>query len=85
MGSFYRRLRSGASKKQALRLAKLDYLRASEGDELDPFYWAPFILSGDWEPLSFPAPRKRRWEAPVMMALALSGALFLWTRRRSPA
>jgi CHAT domain-containing protein len=84
MGLFYRHLRSGVSKKQALRLAKLDYLRAAEDDELDPFYWAPFILSGDWQPLNFPAPRKPGWPVPVLMALALSGAVLLWKRRSSP-
>ena len=67
MGLFYRHLQAGSSKKQALRRAKLDYLDASRGDKQDPFYWAPFILNGDWRPLALPKKRRqeREWLAAV--------------------
>ena len=88
MELFYERLRSGASKKQALRQAKLDYLSDARGDEKDPFYWAPFILSGDWRPLALPAQRRseQAWLVSATIALLFgAGALFVWKRRRSPS
>jgi CHAT domain-containing protein len=52
MESFYQHLSEGLNKKQALRQAKLDYLEAARRDKRDPFYWAPFILVGDWSPVA---------------------------------
>jgi len=87
MELFYEQLRSGASKKQALRKAKLDYLSDARGDKKDPFYWAPFILSGDWRPLALPAQRRSEsaWLVPATILLFGAGALLVWKRRRSPS
>jgi CHAT domain-containing protein len=47
MSSFYRRLAQGASSRvQALREAQLELLQVPNRQH--PFYWAPFILIGDW-------------------------------------
>ena len=48
MVEFYRNLRNGEglSKAEALRLAQLKIMR-EKGYE-HPFYWAPFIIVGDW-------------------------------------
>ncbi len=47
MSSFYRRLAQGAtSRVQALREAQLELLQVPKRQH--PFYWAPFILIGDW-------------------------------------
>lgn len=62
MEGFYRRLKQGQSKSEALRQAKLELLqskvnlKASGTREslASPFYWAPFVLIGDWEPMSQP-------------------------------
>ena len=87
MELFYGHLRSGASKKQALRQAKLDYLSDARGNKKDPFYWAPFILSGDWRPLALPDPRRSEpaWLVPATVLLFGAGALLVWKRRRSPS
>lgn len=42
MQNFYRHLRAGVPKAQALQQAKIAALR------YHPFYWAPFVLVGDW-------------------------------------
>ena len=86
MGFFYRHLQAGSSKKQALRQAKLDYLDVSRGVKKDPFYWAPFILNGDWRPLALPKKRRtqRDWLVPVTGFLLLSVATgFMWKRHGS--
>ncbi|MFQ5752936.1 MAG: CHAT domain-containing protein, partial [bacterium] len=54
MKNFYKHLKAGLNNKQALRLAKLDYIKSSQNYGKDPFYWAPFILIGDWHPVQLP-------------------------------
>lgn len=46
MGRFYRELAAGKGKGAALREAMLAVLR--DGQRQHPFYWAPFVLVGDW-------------------------------------
>ena len=46
MGNFYAELKRGKSKDAALRTAALSLLR--DGKHAHPFYWAPFLLLGDW-------------------------------------
>jgi CHAT domain-containing protein/Tfp pilus assembly protein PilF len=79
MESFYGHLKDGLSKKQALQRAKLDYLRSAPAGKKDPFYWAPFILIGDWQPLELPGnrPSYRSW-----ILLVLVTALIAVTLRR---
>ncbi|MBL8331846.1 MAG: CHAT domain-containing protein [Rubrivivax sp.] len=47
MSGFYRRLAAGAPRVQALREAQLELLALP--NRRHPFYWAPFILIGDWQ------------------------------------
>jgi CHAT domain-containing protein len=46
MKEFYSRLKRGVPRGQALREAQLVLIR--DGKHRDPFYWAAFILAGDW-------------------------------------
>ena len=50
MSSFYKHLKSGMKKDEALRKAKQDYRRNPKNDA-HPFYWAAFIPSGDMSAL----------------------------------
>ncbi len=52
MAAFYRNLANGASKDEALRQAKLDFLLKADNIKSDPFYWAGFVLIGDTDPVS---------------------------------
>jgi CHAT domain-containing protein/tetratricopeptide (TPR) repeat protein len=47
MKQFYLNLKTGMSKKLALQKAKAELVRSADWRR-DPFYWAPFILIGDW-------------------------------------
>jgi len=47
MRSFYRNLRS-MSKAEALRQSQVELAKASSEAFSHPFFWAPFILVGDW-------------------------------------
>jgi hypothetical protein len=52
MENFYKYLKKGMSKNEALRFAKLDYLENADQDHKDPFFWAPFVLFGNSNPIS---------------------------------
>jgi CHAT domain-containing protein len=49
MIAYYRRLRAGEGRADALRQVQLEMLRAGAA-RAHPFYWASFIESGDWRP-----------------------------------
>ncbi|HKZ02954.1 MAG TPA: CHAT domain-containing protein, partial [Pyrinomonadaceae bacterium] len=59
MERFYQYLKRGLSKTEALRQAKLATMRSTidlkatgmRQDLASPFFWAPFILVGDWGPI----------------------------------
>jgi CHAT domain-containing protein len=46
MGDFYKHLRAGSTKAEALRRAQLALL--GDPNFRHPFYWAPYILVGNW-------------------------------------
>ncbi len=45
--SFYKYLKKGEPKSNALRLAKLDYLKTHSLSEISPYYWSSLVLVGD--------------------------------------
>lgn len=52
MIDFYRFLKKGKSKSEAIRLAKLSYLDKNEGSILShPYYWSGFVINGNTDPL----------------------------------
>jgi CHAT domain-containing protein/tetratricopeptide (TPR) repeat protein len=54
MRAFYRELSHGTGRAESLRRAKLALLRRQPPGQPDfshPYYWAAFIIAGDWTPL----------------------------------
>lgn len=51
MQRFYQNLEEGMSKPEALRQAKLAFLKRYKGPAAHPYYWATFIYSGDHQPV----------------------------------
>ena len=52
MIDFYRYLKKGKSKSEALRMAKLRYLDKNAGSILShPYYWSGFVINGNTDPL----------------------------------
>lgn len=83
MKQFYFGLSRGRSKAEALRSAKLAFLRS--GSKLaHPKYWAPFVLSGDGQ---FPIAPVTPWSAIIGLAavLILSAALWIYRSARTRA
>jgi CHAT domain-containing protein len=50
MGKFYTNLSQDTqiTKARALRKAQLELLMESDSQYRHPFYWAPFVLVGNW-------------------------------------
>lgn len=53
MSVFYDELKSGKRKSEALRVAKLNYLKNADNISAAPFYWGSFYLLGDDDPIEF--------------------------------
>ena len=52
MIDFYRYLKKGKSKSEALRMAKLSYLKKNDNSDLaHPYYWSGFVINGNTDPL----------------------------------
>ena len=49
MTAYYRRLQQGGGRSEAMRQVQLAML--AEGERVRPYYWASFIVSGDWTSL----------------------------------
>jgi tetratricopeptide (TPR) repeat protein len=81
MEIFYRRLAGGEGKAQALRAAKLDFLR-SGNERTQPKYWAAFVLNGDGQSA---IPAVYSWLWIVGPAIALAAVLLIYRRARGPA
>lgn len=68
MQDFYKNLKNGVGKADALRTAKLNYLE--NNPKTFPHYWAAFVLMGDGNPITF---------QNSYMGYALSGIVLLLT------
>ncbi len=51
LSTFYQALFSGAAKSEALRFAKINYIRNSDAIGSQPFYWANYTLYGNSHPI----------------------------------
>jgi len=50
MTAYYRGLKDGLGRGEALRRAQLSVL--AQSNRRHPFYWASFIQAGDWRPIN---------------------------------
>jgi CHAT domain-containing protein len=84
MKNLYANLANGVKKDEALRQAKIQYMKSAKGVLAHPAFWSPFILMGNTQPVSI----KRKGAAmPWLIGgagavglLALGG--FMMSRRR---
>ncbi|GAB4365718.1 MAG: hypothetical protein Kow0042_05110 [Calditrichia bacterium] len=82
MESFYNYLKKGYAKDEALRRAKLDYIQSAPETRKDPFYWAPFILVGDRQPLHLETRFNYLPFGLAVSVIILLSLLFLFFRKR---
>ncbi len=72
MNYFYEALSDGKNKDEALRIAKLNYLKNGSDLVLHPYYWAGFVVSGNVDKLSTSTP----WLTYSLILLTL--AMLIW-------
>lgn len=85
MSLFYEYLYKGLDKSEALRRAKLNYIKqATESEQAHPAFWAHFIMIGDDEPISLST---SKYSATMWWVAAGGGILLLtlsfwWFRKK---
>ena len=78
MGYFYDGLQSGLQKNEALRLAKIQYLKSTEDPLLrHPYYWSAFVISGDIN-----AVKTTNYTWYILEAVLLFLMLFFWINHK---
>jgi hypothetical protein len=80
MGLFYKKLSEGFDKTEALRLAKIDFIKEYSPN---PYYWGAFVLTGNTEALTL---RTTFNVYPYLLVLGLIIALaliFIAVKKRS--
>ena len=72
MKEFYKELKKGKRKDEALRQAKLTYLAQADPEYQHPYYWAAFVAMGDMSPLFDPY---KKWKigGGIFVALLIGG------------
>ncbi len=68
--NFYENLRNGQSKAEALRSAKLNYLKSADAIGIQPFYWSNFYLYGDDTDIALKTPfLVKFWWMPIFFLI----------------
>lgn len=78
MEAFYRHLKQGKSKSEALRYAKLAFLKDARTTRSHPFFWACYTLSGSDDTLDLQEPESElivsnslHWQIPLVSLLLI--------------
>jgi len=82
MVDFYKKLKEGKGKAEALRQAKLDYLARADQSRTHPFFWGAFILIGDDAPVKFSNTQWMWWIGAVVVILIV-GVIIQRVRRNN--
>ncbi|MEO6347348.1 MAG: CHAT domain-containing protein [Aquaticitalea sp.] len=77
---FYKHIKKGLSKDEALQKAKLQYIAEAEGRTVNPEYWAGLILIGDTAPIEMQS--SQTWIYWILAGLAFAFMFLLFLKRR---
>lgn len=81
MVSFYKNLKNGESKSEALRQAKLEFIEDHQGTKLaQPYYWAGFVVYGQDAPIS--AANSNLWMLLIGFLMVIALILVLLKKRK---
>lgn len=79
MRSFYKYLKKGKSKQEAMRLAKIKYLETADDITSNPYFWSGFVVVGDSSPIY----KKSGIVYWVLLISLFVGVLVIFQYRRS--
>lgn len=80
MTSFYRALKKGKSKDEALRIAKIEYLNNADNVKADPFYWGGFVVLGNNSAVNLKLVSQQDWFMYIGLAVLIMTVLALFAR-----
>ena len=84
MIDFYRFLQKGKSKSEALRLAKLSFLKKNKNTVLThPYYWSGFVINGNVDPIHIESSSRLVWWALIVILLVVMVSVFYKKRKKS--
>ena len=76
---FFKEIKNGIRKDEALQKSKLDFLAQHPHDEAHPVYWAAVTAYGDMAPIRTDI----NWRLWTLLLLGvLCGSVFFWRRRK---
>ena len=78
--SFYQNVEDGLAYVDALRQAKLDYLKSSDKVTSNPFFWSSFVFFGD---IDRPSKSSGYFYWTILLLLPVIGAIFYVRKKRS--
>ena len=79
MVEYYRYLKKGMNKDEALRNAKLSYLKSADPNNAHPYYWGAFVQFGEVEALKFGYSSFRYY---LIGALAVALVVFILKKKK---
>jgi len=82
MESFYKNLKAGQTKSQALHNAKRDYIDIQSLSDASPYYWATFVLIGDAETILFPSNTLFYWIILSLLLIMIISVLVFFFKKR---
>ena len=71
MFNFYRHLKQGTEKDEAIRLVQQQYLATASHDDAHPFYWAAYVPIGDMSSLKIGRSGLKKWWPIGLLGLLL--------------
>lgn len=80
--SFYKNIKDGKPKDEALRLAKINYINNTEGRTVSPKFWAGLVLMGDASPIEISS-GTTIWFWLIIIAGSLIGLFLLFSLKKS--
>ena len=81
MEDFYKSLKRGSSKAEALREAKLDFLKKADNLKAHPYFWSTYVVIGDSSPLFKKNLSYLYWLAAILL-IAAGGLLYYIRQKR---
>lgn len=69
--TFYANLERGLSKDEALRKAKLSYLKKADNLTSHPYYWGSYVVMGDTQPIEIKAASSFSWYWLLAVVIAI--------------
>nr|WP_246454817.1 CHAT domain-containing protein [Hyunsoonleella aquatilis] len=79
---FYKNIDEGKPKNEALRLAKLDYIKNTEGRTVAPKFWAGLVLMGDVSPIEI-SNTTTPWKWLIFIGFVVIGILLFLKLRKA--